>query len=84
MIAVNGVSYKTITDAAKEFGVSPKTVGDWIDKEIIPKPPVLEYGIRTIQYFTEAYLEKAKLQLKGQVSALVEHFFDIGVAKFQR
>ncbi len=26
----------------------------------------------------------AVYSLKGQVSALVEHFFDIGVAKFQR
>jgi DNA-binding transcriptional MerR regulator len=56
--------HKTIGDAANELGVSPKTIRDWIEKDFIPEPPVVEYGIRTIQYFTDEYLEKAKEEIK--------------------
>jgi hypothetical protein len=63
MISKNGQNYPTIADAAKEFGVSTKTVGKWIDDRVIPEPPTMEYGLRRIQYFPAEYIQKAKASL---------------------
>lgn len=64
MITKNGNIYPTITDAAKEFGVSNKTVREWIEKGIIAEPPKVDYGVRLITYFPPKYIEKAKLQIQ--------------------
>jgi predicted site-specific integrase-resolvase len=64
-ITINGNTYRTVSDAAKELGgVSAKTVRDWIKKGIIDEPPLLEHGVRIIQHFPEDYIKKAKGQLK--------------------
>lgn len=60
MIRQNGKNYPTISDAAEELGVTPKTVREYIEKGIIPKPPELDYGIRTLLYFPPEYMRKAK------------------------
>jgi predicted site-specific integrase-resolvase len=60
MIVIKGKTYYTIADSAKEFGVAAKTVHDWIEKGIIPRPPVVQYGIRRIQVFPPEYMKVAK------------------------
>lgn len=60
MIIINSQSINTIADAAKVLRVSAKTIRDYIQKGIIPPPPEIQYGIRTIQHFSEEYLEKAQ------------------------
>lgn len=62
-ITVNQNTYSTIADAARQLGVSAKTVRDWIKKRIIDEPPLIEYGVRTVQYFPPDYIHKAKSQL---------------------
>lgn len=64
MIRKDDRTYATIADASKEFGVSPKTIRDWIDRGIIEEPPKLEHGVRIMAYFPPEYMEKSKAQLK--------------------
>lgn len=66
MVKISGEVVPTIADAAKEFGVSTKAVREWIEKEIIPRPPEMAYGAGMIQVFPPPYMEKAK-------KALAEH-----------
>ena len=68
MITSNGKTHLTIVDAAKEFGVAAKTVQDWIDKGRIPKPLVIQFGIRRIQVFPPHYMKTAKESLAAYVS----------------
>ena len=63
MIVINGKSYPTIADAAKEFRVAAKTVRDWIEKKIISPPPAMPYGIRRVQIFPPDYMKTAKREL---------------------
>ena len=64
IITNDGTRYATVKDAAKEFGVSPKTVSEWIKKKIIPEPPEFYYGAREpIWHFPPAYMKKAKAAL---------------------
>ena len=64
MIVINSKTHYTIADAAKEFGVASKTVHDWIGKGIIPRPPVVPYGIRRIQTFPSDYMKVARRELR--------------------
>jgi transposase-like protein len=64
MIASGAKIHPTIADAAKEFGVSAKTVREWIRQHIIDSPPTFEYGLRTVMYFPPEYLRKAKEQVR--------------------
>ncbi len=63
MIIIKGHTYRTITDAAGELGVSAKTVRSYISKQIIPVPPVIQYGNRTVYHFSSKYMNMAKKQL---------------------
>ena len=54
----------TLADAAKEFGVSPKTVCDWIAKGIIPVPPQITWGVRTMSHFPLEYIKEANVRLE--------------------
>jgi hypothetical protein len=63
---INGKIQNTIVDAAKQFGVSPKTVYSWIEKGIIPRPPTVKYGIRTMQVFPSQYMKDAKRRIQDQ------------------
>lgn len=64
MIKSDGEQHLTISDAAARFGVTVKTVRDWIIRGIIPRPPVVEHGLREIQVFPEMYIVKAKETIK--------------------
>lgn len=64
MLTIDGKSHLTIVDAARELGVSPKTVREWVQKEIISKPEEIEYGVRMVQIFTKEFLRKAKDEVR--------------------
>lgn len=63
MKLINGKSYRTISDAAGELGVSAKTLQEWINKEIISRPPEVEYGAGMLQIFPPEYVAEVKRQL---------------------
>jgi hypothetical protein len=60
MIIIEGKTYSTIVDASKTLGVSAKTVRGYIEKGIIPAPPIIRYGIRAVMHFPTEYMKKAK------------------------
>lgn len=64
MIIFNSQTYFTIIDAASELGVSAKTIRQYIMKEIIPEPPVIQFGIRQVKHFPKEYMDIAKERLK--------------------
>ncbi len=64
MIVVKGTTYLTTMDAASELGVSTKTIRSYIRKGIIPPPPQIRYGVRTIKYFPPEYIASAKARLE--------------------
>ncbi len=63
MIIINGQTYSTIIDAAKAFEVSAKTVRQYIASNIIPEPPVIQFGNRTVMHFPADYMAAAKKKL---------------------
>jgi hypothetical protein len=65
MIIVKGKTYYTIADAAESFGVSAKTIRDYIDKGIIPEPPEIMYGVRVLRHFPLDYIDSAKTHLEN-------------------
>ncbi|MBA4395885.1 MAG: hypothetical protein C0394_00625 [Syntrophus sp. (in: bacteria)] len=65
MIIINSQSINTIADAAKSLNVSAKTIKTYIQKGIIPRPDEIQYGIRTIQHYSEEYLENAHKTLEA-------------------
>jgi predicted site-specific integrase-resolvase len=54
----------TIADAAARFGVTRKTIRQWIGTGIIEPPPEMDYGARSIQVFPPEYLDKAEEAVK--------------------
>jgi hypothetical protein len=64
MIIINAQSINTIADAARRLNVSSKTIRDYIQRGIIPKPDEIQYGIRTIQHFSDEYLDLAEKSLE--------------------
>jgi hypothetical protein len=54
--------------------VSAKTIRQYIAKEIIPKPPEIQFGVRIVKHFPKKYMDQAKqgliqyraLRLKGK------------------
>ncbi|MEA3486197.1 MAG: helix-turn-helix domain-containing protein [Thermodesulfobacteriota bacterium] len=60
MVIIEGKTYYTIADAARIFGVSAKTVRSYINKGIIPDPPKIQYGLRTLKHFPRDYMGDAK------------------------
>ena len=65
MIIVKGRTHYTIVDAAERLGVSAKTVRDYIQRGIIPEPPEIKYGVRTLKHFPIDYIDLAKVQLEA-------------------
>ena len=66
MLRIDEKDFATIADVAKALGgVSPKTVRAWIEKDIIPQPPTITQGLRTIRYFPSEYIEIAKRRLES-------------------
>lgn len=59
MIITRGRKYQTTVDAAKALGVSTKTIREYINKGIIPQPPIVNYGVRVIRSFTPSYIASA-------------------------
>ncbi len=64
MIMINGQTYFTIVDAAGKIGVSAKTIRAYITKGIIPEPPVIQFGIRTVKHFPPEYMDLARKYLE--------------------
>lgn len=64
MIIISGQTYSTIADAARELGVSAKTIRQYIAKEIIIEPPVIQFGNRKVKHFPKNYMDAAKKQLQ--------------------
>ena len=60
MVIIEGKTYYTTADVAKTLGVSAKTIRSYIDKGIIPDPPEIQYGLRTLKHFPRDYMEEAK------------------------
>ena len=60
MIIIKGETYFTIIDAAQTLGVSTKTIRGYIEKGIIPAPPIIRYGVRAIKHFPPDYMNRAK------------------------
>jgi hypothetical protein len=60
MIIISGQTYSTIADAVRELAVSAKTIRQYIAKKIIPEPPVIQFGNRTVKRFSQNYLTAAK------------------------
>jgi hypothetical protein len=65
MIIISGQAYSTIIDAAGELGVSAKTVREYIAKKIIPEPPLIQFGIRTVKHFPPDYMAAARRYLEN-------------------
>jgi predicted site-specific integrase-resolvase len=72
MIVSRGKSYDTIAEAAKQFGVAPKTVHDWIKRGVIPRPPTVYYGIRRVQTFSAQYMKAAKKRIQERHLAMAK------------
>ena len=64
----DGKWHDTVSDAAKQFGVTPKTVQSWIDDGVIPKPPVKRQGRRLVQVFPAEYLKRARRMVEETTS----------------
>jgi hypothetical protein len=64
MIIISGQTYSTIIDAAGELGVSAKTVREYIVRKIIPEPPIIRFGIRTVKHFPPDYMDAAREHLE--------------------
>jgi hypothetical protein len=64
MIITSGQTYSTIIDAASELGVSAKTIREYIAKKIIPEPPLIQFGIRTVKHFPPDYMVVARSHLE--------------------
>lgn len=64
MIITSGQAYSTIIDAAAELGVSAKTIRKYIEKKIIPEPPLIQFGIRTVKHFPPDYIIVARSHLE--------------------
>ena len=60
MLIIKGTTFLTVVDAAKAFGVSPKTVRSYISRGILPQPPEIQYGLRILKHFLRDYMEEAK------------------------
>lgn len=63
MIVVRGKTYSTTMDAAAELGVSTKTMRQYILKGIIPPPPEIQYGVRTLRHFPPEYMNMVRKSL---------------------
>lgn len=60
MVIIEGKTYYTTVDAARTLGVSAKTVRSYVSRGIIPQPPEVQYGLRTLKHFPRDYMEEAK------------------------
>ncbi len=60
---IQGKEHNTVKDAAAFFGVTAKTVKNWISDGVISKPGTLPYGKGEIEVFPESYLTAEKERL---------------------
>ncbi len=65
MIIVRGEPLTTSIDAARQLGVSTKTLRQYIQKGIIPPPPEVNFGVRLLRHFPPEYMREAKEALTG-------------------
>ena len=63
-VRIGGEEWPTVSDAAEELKVSPKTIDNWIAKGVLPQPPTVERGLGEIRVFPSSYMKKAKRALE--------------------
>ncbi len=61
---INGTTYATATDAAKHFGVSTKTINEWVRSGIVPPPPEVTHGAGVLRIYPVEYLREAERHLE--------------------
>ncbi|TWP34349.1 hypothetical protein [Leekyejoonella antrihumi] len=61
---MSGIQHRTIADVVPVFGVSTKTIRNYIKQGIIPQPPVVTYGLRDVSVFPDDYIEESKRRLR--------------------
>ena len=64
MLVVGDKEHPTVTDAAKQLGVSAKTINSYIKNGIIPPPPQIEQGLRMVNIYPKEYIDEAKRYLR--------------------
>lgn len=62
----NGEDVNTVADAARFFGVSTKTIDNWIEREIIPEPPVIERGLGMMRVYPPDYLANVDVVIRAR------------------
>jgi hypothetical protein len=63
---VNGQEVSTISDAALSFGVTPKTVNQWIAENILEEPPTVAYGTGWLRVFPEDYMKRQHKRIEAR------------------
>lgn len=63
-IVAGGKTYRTMKEAAPEFGVSAKQVYEWIKAGLIPEPPFVWKGRKTVMVFPPDYMVRAQRALR--------------------
>lgn len=56
----NGKSYKTISDASSEIGVSVSTIRRHIRSGVFPPPDRVFFGSQSVAVFDDDYIELAR------------------------
>jgi transposase-like protein len=66
-IEVNGVVHRTIQEAARELGVTDKTLRLWINEGIVsPEPPIIPNGVTFRRYFPSSLIREYAKQLAAE------------------
>ncbi|GAM98460.1 hypothetical protein U91I_02093 [alpha proteobacterium U9-1i] len=62
-IRVNGRLERSITEAAGELGIAVTTLRNYIRREVFDPPPRVWQGSKSVSYFPDHYMARAKQAL---------------------